>query len=144
MAPQYNVRGIPVTFLIYNDKVYYKWTGPISPTRVKEHIFCVVYVQFNLFKFDTCMPAAIPDNQTCWDECSQWYTNMYLVKQSDNINFSIKTQTLVRLGFDKNACDFRKLKSEVHFGYLMQIFAPILSKKHKEPVKYMIKGLNNL
>ncbi len=37
-SSKYNVRGIPVTFLIYNDKVYYKWTGPISPTRVRDQI----------------------------------------------------------------------------------------------------------
>ncbi len=37
-SSKYNVRGIPVTFLIYNDKVYYKWTGPISPKRVRDQI----------------------------------------------------------------------------------------------------------
>lgn len=38
LSSKYNVRGIPVTFLIYNDKVYYKWTGPISPERVRNQV----------------------------------------------------------------------------------------------------------
>ena len=38
LSSKYNVRGIPVTFLIYNDKVYYKWTGPISLERVRNQV----------------------------------------------------------------------------------------------------------
>ena len=36
LSSEYNIRGIPVTLLIYNDKVYYKWTGPIRPEKVHE------------------------------------------------------------------------------------------------------------
>ena len=35
LSSTYNIRGIPVTFLIYNDKVYDKWIGPISKSRVE-------------------------------------------------------------------------------------------------------------
>jgi thiol-disulfide isomerase/thioredoxin len=38
LSSTYNIRGIPVTFLIYNDKVYDKWIGPISKGRVQTTI----------------------------------------------------------------------------------------------------------
>ena len=35
LSKDYKVTGIPATFLIYNSEVYDRWSGPISPSRVK-------------------------------------------------------------------------------------------------------------
>ena len=35
LSNEYKVTGIPATFLIYNGEVYDRWSGPISPSRVK-------------------------------------------------------------------------------------------------------------
>jgi thiol-disulfide isomerase/thioredoxin len=35
LSNEYKVTGIPATFLIYNGEVYDRWSGPISPNRVK-------------------------------------------------------------------------------------------------------------